>query len=82
MSLSLTEPGPDAVSVAPVESGTQPTRARLVLRRFLRSRKAVCGLAAIVLLFLLASAVLAANLVGDGLRDALTNTPPREDTGS
>ncbi len=54
MSLSLTEPGPDAVSGAPVESGTQPTRAQLVLRRFLRSRKAVCGLAAIVLLFLLA----------------------------
>jgi peptide/nickel transport system permease protein len=50
----LTQPGPDAVSGAPVESGAQPTRGRLVLRRFLRSRKAVCGLVAIVLLFLLA----------------------------
>ncbi|MGH3802173.1 MAG: ABC transporter permease [Pseudonocardiaceae bacterium] len=54
MGVSLTQLGADAVDGAPVGSGTQPTRARLVLRRFLRSRKAVCGLVAIVLLFLLA----------------------------
>jgi peptide/nickel transport system permease protein len=45
---------PDTLDGATVGSGTRPTRARLVLRRFLRSRKAVCGLATIVLLFLLA----------------------------
>ncbi|MGH4012648.1 MAG: ABC transporter permease [Pseudonocardiaceae bacterium] len=54
MVVSLTPPGSDAVDSAPVGAGTQPTRARLVLRRFLRSRKAVCGLAVIVLLFLFA----------------------------
>ena len=54
VAVSLTQPGSDAVSGAPAGSGAQPTRGRLVLRRFLRSRKAVCGLAAIVLLFLLA----------------------------
>lgn len=48
VSVSLTQPGPGAAG------GPQPTRARLVLRRFRRSRRAVCGLAAIVLLFLLA----------------------------
>lgn len=52
--VSLTQPGSAAVSGAPVGSDAQPTRGRLVLRRFLRSRKAVCGLVAIVLLFLLA----------------------------
>jgi peptide/nickel transport system permease protein len=54
VAVSLTQPDPDAVDGAPVESGAQLTRGRLVLRRFLRSRKAVCGLVAIVLLFLLA----------------------------
>jgi peptide/nickel transport system permease protein len=54
VAVSLTQPGPDAVGSAPVESGAQPTRGRLVLRRFLHSRKAVCGLVAIVLLFLFA----------------------------
>jgi peptide/nickel transport system permease protein len=53
ISLAQRDPGP-GTAAAPVESGTQPTRARLVLRRFLRNRKAVCGLAALVLLFLLA----------------------------
>jgi len=51
VAVSLAQPSPDT---APVGSGAQPTRGRLVLRRFLRSRKAVCGLVAIVLLFLLA----------------------------
>ncbi len=54
VSVSLTQSTPDAVDGAPAGFAAQPTRARLVLRRFLRSRKAVCGLAAIVLLFLLA----------------------------
>ncbi|HEU0086457.1 MAG TPA: ABC transporter permease [Pseudonocardiaceae bacterium] len=54
MSVPLIQSGPDAVGGTPVRSDAQPTRAQLVLRRFLRSRKAVGGLAVIVLLFLLA----------------------------
>ncbi|HEY6423723.1 MAG TPA: ABC transporter permease [Pseudonocardiaceae bacterium] len=54
VAVSPTRPDPDAAAGALFGSGTQPTRRRLVLRRFLRSRKAVFGLAAIVLLFLLA----------------------------
>lgn len=54
MVVSLTPPGSDAVDSAPVDAGTQPTRGRLVLRRFRRSRKAVGGLAVVVLLFLFA----------------------------
>ena len=54
MDVPLTPAVSDVAGGAPVEPGAQSSRGRLVLRRFLRSRKAVCGLAAIVLLFLLA----------------------------
>lgn len=51
MATPLTSPVADAVDGAPVGSDGQTTRARLVLRRLLRSRKAVCGLVSVVLLF-------------------------------
>jgi peptide/nickel transport system permease protein len=54
MAVPLTPPVSDVTDSTPVGPGAPPTRGRLVLRRFLRSRKAVCGLAAVVLLFLLA----------------------------